>query len=134
MPWYEGKAEIREHLAELNKEHKVLEFCLFHAGLLVNYFARPYKTSKHIHPFELQWDFHGRRAIVMDGRDGGPINLITIKDFTDVIASAVEFEGEWPVVGGIRADVLTVKQLVALGEKIRMSPTFQFLRVLDNLQ
>ncbi|PVI04216.1 NAD(P)-binding protein [Periconia macrospinosa] len=119
MPWYEGKAKIREYLAELNKENKVLEYCLFHPGLFTNYFARPYKTSEHVVAFELQWDFNGRRAIVIDGTDGGSINFITIKDFTDVIARAVEFEGEWPLVGGIRGDVLTVEQLVALGEKIR---------------
>jgi hypothetical protein len=122
MPWYAGKQEVRDYLQNLNKEKKVLEYCLFHAGLFVNYFVNPYKTAKHVHPFQLQFDFNNRRAIVIDGTDGGPINLITIKDFTSVIAQAVDYEGEWPLVGGIRGDTLTVAELVALGEKIRMSP------------
>jgi hypothetical protein len=123
MPWYGGKAEIRAYLAELNQEHKVLEYCLFHAGLFVNYFAGPYKTMEHVHPFQNQWDFNGRRAIVMEGSEGGLINLITVKDFTDVVVKAVEYQGEWPLIGGIRGDVLSVKQLVALGEKIRKFPS-----------
>lgn len=124
MPWYEGKAQVRAYLEELNRDHKVIEYCLFHAGLFVNYFAAPYKTSEYVHPFQMKWDFNGRRAIVIDDTDGGSINFITIKDFTNVIARAVAFEGEWPVVGGIRADVLTVEQLVALGERIRKSARY----------
>ncbi|KAF2676036.1 NAD(P)-binding protein [Lentithecium fluviatile CBS 122367] len=119
MPWYAGKAEIRKYLSEINKHGKVLEYCLFQAGMFVDYLASPYKTSKHIHPFQTQFDFNNRRAIVLDGSDDARISFITAKDFCAVVAKAIEYEGQWPVVGGIRGDELMVGQLVTLGEKIR---------------
>ncbi|KAH8887614.1 NAD(P)-binding protein [Thozetella sp. PMI_491] len=119
MPWYAGKAGIRDYLRQLNEKEKVLEYCLFHAGMFVNYFASPYKTSKHIHPFQNQYDFNNRRAILLEGSDDARISLITVDDFCHFVSRAVEYEGEWPVVGGIRGDELTVGQLITLGEKIR---------------
>lgn len=44
---------------------------------------------------------------------------ITAKDLANVVAKAVEHEGEWPVVGGIRGDEVTIGEIIALGEKIR---------------
>ncbi|KAL0931967.1 NmrA-like family protein [Colletotrichum truncatum] len=119
MPWYSGKAEIRQYLEQLNKDGKVLEYCLFQVGIFVNYFASPNKTSKHIHTPQTQFDFHKRRAILLEGADDARISLITTQDFCAVVASAVEYEGEWPVVGGIQGDELTVAQLIAIGERIR---------------
>lgn len=60
---------------------------------------------------------------MIEGTEGGQLSLITVKDFCEMIVRAVEHEGEWPVVGGIQADVLTVAELIALGEKIRTSNT-----------
>ncbi|KAK3939634.1 NAD(P)-binding protein [Diplogelasinospora grovesii] len=119
MPWYAGKAEIRQYLADTNKDKKVLEYCLFQCGMFVNYFAAPYKTSKHVHPFQTQFDFHNRRAITLHGSDDACISLVTVHDFCNAVAKAIEFEGEWPVAGGIRGDELTVAELVALGERLR---------------
>ena len=70
-------------------------------------------------------DFQHRRAIVLDGDDGGGdgtddrIALITVKDLAAVVARAVEYEGEWPVVGGIRGCELSVGEIIRLGEEIR---------------
>ncbi|CAI6304622.1 unnamed protein product [Periconia digitata] len=119
MPWYTSKSAIRTYLSDLNNPVQRIEYCLFHVGLFTNYFAAPYKTSAHVHPFQMQWDFHGRRALVVDEAGGGRINLVTVKDFADVVKRAVEYEGEWPVVGGMKGDVLSVEELVALGEEIR---------------
>ena len=119
MPWYGSKAEIRQYLANLNKDGKVLEYCLFQPGLFVNYFAAPHKTSKHVYAFQLMWDFYGRRAIMVEGTDGGKITLITVQDFTKFVVRAVEYEGEWPVSGGVSSNVLTARQLISLGEKLR---------------
>ena len=90
--------------------------------MFVNYFASPYLTSKHIHPFQNQFDFNNRRAIMLDGADDARISLITAQDFCAVIAKAVEYPGKWPVTGGIRGDELAVRQLIAVGEKIRTFP------------
>ncbi|KAL2130864.1 hypothetical protein VTI74DRAFT_5838 [Chaetomium olivicolor] len=119
MPWYAGKAEIREYLKELNKDKKVLEYTLFQPGMFTNYFTRPYKSSNHIHPMETSFDFEGRRFIIMDGMDDSPMALTTVQDLANVVARAIEYEGEWPIVGGIKGDELMVGQLIKLGEKIR---------------
>ncbi|KAK4199963.1 NAD(P)-binding protein [Triangularia verruculosa] len=122
LPWYTGKAEIREYLAELNKGKKVLEYTLFQPGQFTDYLCYPYKTSKHIHPFQTQLDFNARRAIILEGSEDARITLTAAKDLAIVVAKAVEYEGEWPVVGGIRGDELTIGEIVELGEKIRGGP------------
>jgi hypothetical protein len=68
---------------------------------------------------EMPFDFNNRRALVLDGGDDGRITLTTVQDFANVVARAIDFGGEWPVVGGIRGTDMSVKQLIALGEKIR---------------
>ncbi|KAK0662035.1 hypothetical protein QBC41DRAFT_32826 [Cercophora samala] len=119
LPWYAGKAEIREYLAELNKDKKVLEYTLFQPGQFTDYLCHPYKSSRHIHPFQTQIDFHARRAIILEGSEDARITWITAKDLANVVAKAVEYEGEWPVDGGIQGDELTIGEIITLGEKIR---------------
>ena len=141
MPWYAGKGEIRDYLTEVNKHekvmrehphpvlprstislttrHQVLEYCLFQPGLFTNYFTYPYESAKHFRPFETQIDFNNRRAIIVDGGVDDRITLTTAQDFANVVALAVDYEGEWPVVGGIKGTDITIGQLLAVGEKIR---------------
>lgn len=87
--------------------------------MFVNYYAAPYKTSRHVHPFQNQFDFNNRRAIILEGGENSRISLITVQDFCNIMVQAIEYEGVWPVVGGIRGDELTVAQLIAVGEKVR---------------
>jgi hypothetical protein len=103
----------------LTPRPKILEYTLFQPGMFMNYLASPYKSTEHIHPLQSQIDFNNRRAITIDGGDEAVISLTTVHDLANVVARAIEYEGEWPVVGGIRGDDLTVGQLIAVGEKIR---------------
>ncbi|KAL2810279.1 NmrA-like family-domain-containing protein [Aspergillus granulosus] len=136
LPWYSYKAEIRRYLAELNKNKKVcfqpgvnslasidlkqvLEYTLFQPGLFANYLTRPYKTSTYLHQMETPIDFEKRRAILLEGDDDGIITLTTVQDFAAIVAHAIEYDGEWPTVSGIRGSILSVRELIALGEKIR---------------
>ena len=68
---------------------------------------------------ELPLDFNKRRALVLEGGDDDSIVLTTVQDLANVVARAIDFEGEWPVTGGIRGAEISVGQLLALGEKIR---------------
>jgi hypothetical protein len=68
---------------------------------------------------EMPFDFTTRRALVLDGGDDDRITLTTVQDCANVVARAIDFEGEWPVIGGIRGGDLSIEQLIALGEKIR---------------
>ncbi|GAB1315617.1 2'-hydroxyisoflavone reductase [Madurella fahalii] len=129
MPWYAAKGEIREYLAELNRDNKILEYTLFQPGLFVNYLTYPDKSSNHITPIDTPFDFANRRALIAEGGDEARISLITAEDLANVVARAVEYEGEWPVVGGIRGTDLTLGQLIALGEKVRGGCGFQVERL-----
>lgn len=97
----------------------MLEYTFFQPGQFTDYLCYPYKSSKHIHPFQTQMDFHARRAIILEDSEDARITWTTAKDLANVVAKAVEHEGEWPVVGGIRGDEVTIGEIIALGEKIR---------------
>ncbi|CAL1714302.1 unnamed protein product [Somion occarium] len=123
VPWYVEKETVREYLREVNRERKVLEYCLFQCGIFSNNLATPHKTAKHLVPIMLPFDFQNRRAIVLEGRnDIDSVTFTKVQDVANIVAEAIDYEGEWPVVGGIRGNNLTVGQVLALGEKIRGKP------------
>ncbi|KAK4696757.1 hypothetical protein P7C71_g1220, partial [Lecanoromycetidae sp. Uapishka_2] len=122
MSWYAYKAETRRYLKELNKNKTILEYTLFQPGLFLNYFTSPYKSSKHLDEMELPFDFNKRRALVLDGGNEDRITLTTVQDCANVVARAIDYEGKWPVVSGIRGADMSIGQLIALGEKIRDAP------------
>jgi hypothetical protein len=64
-------------------------------------------------------DFNKRRALTLNGGNDDRITLTTVQDLANVVALAVEYEGEWPVVGGIKGTEISIGELLALGEKVR---------------
>ncbi|KAF4890652.1 Oxidoreductase BOA1 [Colletotrichum fructicola] len=120
--WYSFKQVTRDYLAEVNKEKKVLEYCLFQPGLFTNYLTYPFSSSKHVTQLETPVDFNQCRALVVDGGEDVLLTFTTAQDLARVVALAVEYEGEWPLVGGIKGAEITVRQLISLGEKIRGKP------------
>ncbi|KAI1323658.1 hypothetical protein F5Y16DRAFT_332710 [Xylariaceae sp. FL0255] len=122
LPWWRGKQEIRECLARVNEKEKVLEYTLFQPGLFLEYLASPYKTAKHLSPLETIFDFQNRRAVIVDGHEDAIITLTSVHDLAEAVATAVNYNGEWPVNGGIAGNRLTVSQVVAMGERIRGHP------------
>lgn len=97
----------------------MLEYCLFVPGLFTNYLAYPFQSAKHVRVFEQAFNFHKRRALIPEGGEDCAMTFTTVQDFAKVVALAVEYEGEWPVDGGITGGRMTVGGLIALGEKIR---------------
>ena len=83
----------------------------------------PYNSSKHVDLFEVPINFHQHRAIIVEGGEDDVITVTTAQDLAKVVALAVEYEGEWPLVGGIRGANITVSELIKLGEKIRGKST-----------
>jgi hypothetical protein len=118
MSWYAYKSAAREYLAELNKDKKVLEYCLFQPGLFTNYLTAPHKSAKHLTMFTTPFDYANRRMLMVDGGDKDEITLITVQDLAKVVTRAVEFEGEWPVDGGMGGKV-TIGEILAMGERVR---------------
>lgn len=85
----------------------------------MNYLTYPHKSMKYVHPTELPFDFENRRALIVDDSGDARISLITVDDFSKAVARAIDYEGEWPVVGGVRGTLISIRQLIALGEKVR---------------
>lgn len=86
--------------------------------------AHPYKTTKHVPPLQTPFDFNGRRALLVDDGEA-VITLTTLQDTARVAALAIEYEGEWPLVSGIKGTDIASNKLVALGERIRGKPPLQ---------
>jgi nucleoside-diphosphate-sugar epimerase len=67
---------------------------------------------------ELQIDFQNGRAIVLgDGEDW--MSLTTVQDLAKVVTAAVEYDGEWPEIGGVCGGQIAILELIRLGEEIR---------------
>jgi hypothetical protein len=63
-------------------------------------------------------DFQNRRAIVTEGFDA-LMTFTTVHDLAAVVARAVDYHGEWPVVGGISGNRVSVSQILGIGKKVR---------------
>ncbi|RAK96088.1 NAD(P)-binding protein [Aspergillus ibericus CBS 121593] len=109
LSWYTYKRETR----------RSFEYTLFQSGLFVNYLTHPHQLSRHVHSMETPFDFANRRASLLEGGDEDRLVLTAVQDVANVVARAIDFKGEWPVVGGIRGTSVTIAELIALGEKIR---------------
>jgi hypothetical protein len=98
---------------------KVLEYTAFQPGLFTNYFSYPYLSAAHLSIPQLYMDFESRRFIVIGDGSDSIFTLTTVQDLAKVVAAAISYEGKWPRVGGIKADTISVKELIELGTKIR---------------
>ena len=65
------------------------------------------------------FNMHSRRFLVLAGAEDSRANFVTVEDLARVVAAAVDYTGEWPITGGIRGTEISIKDLIALGEKIR---------------
>ncbi|KAK5993993.1 Oxidoreductase swnN-like protein [Cladobotryum mycophilum] len=122
LPFWTAKNVIKDHLEKVNENGKVLEYTLFQPGLFLDYLASPHKTAKYVTPLDTFIDFQNRRAIVVQGYEDATMTLTTVKDIAGVVVRAVEHEGEWPKVGGIRGNRVAVSKIVEIGERIRGCP------------
>ncbi|KAF2490824.1 NmrA-like family protein-like protein [Lophium mytilinum] len=118
IPPYAHKDEIAAYLAEINKEKKVLEYCLFQPSLFMDYFAHPHALATHLYTWPFFVDYQHRRAMRLDAGTQ-PIVLTAIRDVAAVVALALDYPGEWPTVGGIRGSQTSINELIKLGEEIR---------------
>ncbi|CAJ0546485.1 Ff.00g011120.m01.CDS01 [Fusarium sp. VM40] len=115
---YQGKVAIRRYLTNLNRNGKVLEYCLFLPGVFMNYLGPPEKMEKGVSYTQLFLDFGECRAILPEGPDA-TVTFTTLEDMAKTVAKAVDYKGEWPVMGGIVGNRITISGLLQLGERIR---------------
>ncbi|KAF1358785.1 NmrA-like family protein-like protein [Lizonia empirigonia] len=118
VPPYANKDFIASYLAEINREKRVLEYCLFQPSIFLDYFAHPYPLSPGLITWPFFIDFNTRHAIILHDRNQ-PIVLTAIAGDSEILAAALEDLNPWPTVGGIRGCKITINELLALGKKIR---------------
>ncbi|KAJ4350370.1 uncharacterized protein N0V89_008991 [Didymosphaeria variabile] len=119
LDWYAYKGATREYLKDINKDKKVLEYTLFQPGLFLNYLTYPHASAKHLHLMDTPLNLNERRFITLEGGDDTRINFVTVQDLADIVAKAVDYEGEWPINGGIQGTEISMGDLILLSEKIR---------------
>lgn len=84
----------------------------------MNFLAHPRKTSKYVSTISLQIDLQNRTALAVDGRLDAEITYTTVQDIANVVARAVDYEGVWPTVGGIRGHKITGRRLLDIAERV----------------
>ncbi|KAI1776194.1 NAD(P)-binding protein [Hypoxylon cercidicola] len=129
--WYAGKVEISRYLENLNKEKKVIEYTKFQVGTFMNYLGHPHKTSKYVSTISFLFDFEKQHATPLKDRLDDVIVWTHVRDIAGVVARAVEYEGEWPAVGGISGSRVTVGEMLQLGEAIGKPFTVDWFKLED---
>ncbi|RKL01298.1 hypothetical protein BFJ68_g12387 [Fusarium oxysporum] len=119
--FYANKIQIRRYLENLNKPKKVLEYSMFFPGVFMNYLAPPEKMGADLSYIKPFIDFEYCRAILPEQTDI-TVSFSTIQDLGRVVAKALDYEREWPVLGGIAASKTSISDLLQLGERIRGKP------------
>ncbi|KAK4224129.1 hypothetical protein QBC38DRAFT_486209 [Podospora fimiseda] len=117
LTWLAGKDIVRKYLEDINKDKKVLEYTLFQVGLFMNYVAGPKQKTKHLSRNNFLFDVEHSRALV----PGSPDHLITytaIEDVVNIVVKAIDYEGEWPKIGGINGVTASLGQGIEVAEKI----------------
>ncbi|KAE8380008.1 hypothetical protein BDV26DRAFT_258105 [Aspergillus bertholletiae] len=114
---YDMKEPVLDHLENLNKDKKVIEWGLFQPGLLMDYLAHPCPPSKHFDTFPLFFDLENARAIFVE--DGlRPVVFTASEDVAKVVARAIDSPEPWTTDGGIVGHRTTFKEIVQIAEKI----------------
>ncbi len=72
-----------------------------------------------MYPIQTPIDVGNRRILMVEDSDDVCITFTTVKDLVNVVVKAVEYEGVWPLVGGIKGDEITIGNLIKLGERVR---------------
>lgn len=120
IPWYSGKATIRSYLAALNTgpTPAKLEYTLFQPGGFLEYLAYPHAPTAHIRPIATQIDVANSRVLVAKGALDAKVTMTSVRDLARAVVAAVEYEGVWPVLGGVRGTTTTTRELVAVVERV----------------
>ena len=85
----------------------------------MDYLAHPFKTARYLATTAVNVDFEKQRAIVVEGTLDDEVVYTSSEDVANVVTRAIDYEGEWPVVGGISGNRITVRELLQIGENIR---------------
>lgn len=97
---------------------KVLEYTLFQPGMFLEYLLTPHQVTKHVPPMATTFQFNNQRLVSIRGHEDDLLTFTSVADIATVVRRAIEYEGEWPVIGGISGDRVSATQAKQLLEKI----------------
>jgi hypothetical protein len=63
-------------------------------------------------------DFENRRAIIVEGYDV-IMTFTSVQDLAAIVVKAVDLESEWPAIGGISGNRMSIREIIQVGEKVR---------------
>lgn len=81
--------------------------------------GHPHKTIEHVQTIPFAIDIEKKQGIAIEGSLDDHITFTTVTDIAGVVAGALEYEGEWPIVGGIQGDRVTIGDLIKYGEDLK---------------
>ena len=84
----------------------------------MNYIAGTRKTLKHIQPTGFIFVDHENRRARGPGDLTDQVTYTAIHDVVNIVVKAIDYEGEWPEVGGINGHTLSPAEEIAIGEKV----------------
>ncbi|KAL8372941.1 hypothetical protein RB599_000254 [Gaeumannomyces hyphopodioides] len=120
FPYMASKLAVRKYLEDLNRDKKVIEYTLVSPGMFMDYLAYPHATdAKHTPAFETFINMQEARGFYMEGHGNDKFTLTAIHDIVNVVLHAIDYEGAWPVNGGVVGETVSFSELIELGQKLR---------------
>lgn len=86
--------------------------------MFLEYLLTPHQVTKHVPPMATTLQFDKRRIVSIRGHENDPLTITSVADIAKVVRRAIEYEGEWPEIGGISGDRLSATQGKQLLERI----------------
>ena len=97
---------------------QVIEYTLFQVGTFMEYIGFPRQTLKHVAVIPSVVNLESCRIIALEGHLDDPITFTSVEDIAAAVTGAIEYTGEWPVVGGISGDRISLRDVMKIGERI----------------
>lgn len=104
---------------------QVIEYTLFQSGIFLEDFGYPRQTAKHVPCMGTVVQLDSLRIVAVRGREHVPLVATSVSDVAAVVRRAIEYQGEWPEVGGIQGNRLSPVEIQERMEKVLgMPPPF----------
>ncbi|MCJ1334395.1 hypothetical protein MMC10_011104 [Thelotrema lepadinum] len=132
-PGAEYKDEVLAYLRQVNSSRMVLEYTLFQPGVFLNLAVWPRKTAEFLWITCIGFDVDGGRALVLE--DGSQnISFTPIRDVGRVVAAAMDYEGQWPEIGGFSGETLPYNSFLEKLEKHSGKKLQRYVLKVDDLK
>ena len=103
----------------LTRLDQVIEYSLFQPGWFLNYLAGYRKIATHVQPTGFTVVDYEQGVARVAGSLDNKVTYTAIRDLVNIVVKAIDYEGEWPTIGGINGNTLTLAEEIAIGERVR---------------